>query len=322
MPTWLAVVQLFGGVAYLLLGADLLVRGAIALSRKLGVPAMVVGLTVVALGTSAPELFVSLRAALDGYPGLAIANVVGSNTANILLVLALPSIIHPLACDQPGVRRDALFVLLTSALFFGLCWLGPLGRADGLVLLGGLAIFLAYLARASGLRGAWTERSREIPRVLGLPTRPAMIALLLGFGALALPLGAELLIDGAVGLADALGVPNPLIGLTVVAVGTSLPELATTVVAALKRQADVAVGNVLGSNVMNVYAIMGAAALASPAPMAIPRRLLLIDLPVMLAATFALASLIRRRGVVDRRAGSFLAGGYVVYVIVVFLAPA
>jgi cation:H+ antiporter len=314
MPIWLAVLQLFGGIVYLLLGADLLVRGAIALSRRLGIPAMVVGLTVVAFGTSMPELVVSLRAALAGLPDLAIANVVGSNIANVLLVAALPAMVYPMACDQPGARRDALFVVFTSAIFIALCWKGPLGRVDGFILLGGLAAFLAYVSRASGLGQIWRAESAETTWVLGLPSRRYMIAIFIAFGALALPLGAELLVDGAVGVADVLEVPQAIVGLTIVAVGTSLPELATTLVAALKREADVAIGNILGSNVLNLFAIMGASALASPEPMPVPDRMLEIDLPVMFGAAVAMALLIFRGRPVGRAAGALLLAGYLSYV--------
>ena len=319
MPTWLAVLQLFGGVVYLVMGADFLVRGAIALSRKVGVPAMVVGLTVVALGTSAPELVVSLRATLTGYPELAIGNVVGSNVANVLLVVALPALVYPMACDQRGVANDALFALATSVLFFALCWSGTLGRGDGLILLLGLVLFLGYLARAT--RGDATTKGAgrlEVPRILGLPSRPYMIALLIVFGVLALPLGAQLLLDGAVGVADTFGVPNAVIGLTLVAVGTSLPELATTLVAALRREADVAVGNVLGSNILNILAIMGVTALASPTPLPVPPRFLATDLPVMVAAALALALVVMTRPAVGRGVGVLFTLAYIAYVFALF----
>jgi cation:H+ antiporter len=318
MPIWLAVLQLFGGFVYLLMGADLLVRGAVALSRKLGVPAMIVGLTVVAFGTSMPELLVSLRATYEGFPELAIGNVVGSNIANVLLVIALPALVYPLACDQAGARRDSLFVVAASIAFILVGRNGAFDRGDGLILLGGLVIFLVYLARASGVGAAFRSEAREIERVLGLPTRPYMIALFLAFGALALPLGAELLVDGAIGVADALGVPNTVVGLTIVALGTSLPELATTMVAALKREADVAVGNILGSNVFNLFAIMGAAALVSPTPMPVPQRMLAVDLPVMVGAAVAMTVLVYRGRPVGRVAGVLLLGAYLAYVAMLF----
>lgn len=318
MTTTVALLQLFGGFVYLLMGGDMLVRGAIALSRKVGISPMVVGLTVVAFGTSAPELVVTVRAAMVGYPELAIANVVGSNIANVLLVVGLPAMVYPMVCDQKDVGRDGLFMLFTSILFFALCSVGPLDGRDGVVLLAGLGLFIAYLLRASSLGDVWSHESEELPRVLGLPSRPSMIAALLGLGILALPLGAELLIGGAVDVAELLGVPHSVIGLTVIAVSTSLPELATTLVAALKQQADVAVGNVLGSNVLNLFAIMGIAAIVSPEPIPVPPRFLTLDLPVMLGSALVLTVVTLRGGTVGRGLGGTLLGAYVVYVVVLF----
>lgn len=318
MPTSLAVLYVFGGVVWLLMGGDILIRGAIALSRKADVSPLVVGLTVVAFGTSAPELVVSLRAAFAGYADLSIANVVGSNVANVLLVIGLPAIIYPMACDQPGVKGDSAYMLGVSALFAGLCVFGPLDRVDGLVLLGALGLFFYRAYRASGLDRAWEDESQEWERALGLPHTTAMILLFLVLGALALPLGAELLVRGAVSIAEALGVSSAVIGLTIVAAGTSLPELATTLVAALKREADLAVGNIVGSNVMNLAAIMGITAVVSPERIPIPTGFLSLSLPVMLAAAAILTFVIFRTGVVGRGLGLLLFAGYAVYTVALF----
>lgn len=317
MPTSLAVLYVFGGAVYLVMGGDLLVRGAVALSRRVGVSPMAVGLTVVALGTSAPELVVSVRAALAGFPDLAIANVVGSNIANALLVVGLPALVYPLACDQKGVGRQGLLMLGVSVLFFALCFAGPLGRLDGALLLGGMVLFGVYVARSSASRDAWIGEP-EVPLILGLPSSPVMIGLFISLGILALPLGAELLIRGAVTLAEALEVPNAVVGLTMVALGTSLPELATTTVAALKGDSDVAVGNVLGSNVLNLLLIMGAAALVSPAPIRVPEGFLVLDLPVMLGSGALLTAVALRRRTVGRGLGGLLAGAYVLYAFFLF----
>ena len=318
MTASVAVLQLFGGVVYLLMGGDMLVRGAIGLARKVGITPMVVGLTVVAFGTSAPELIVTVRAAMVGYPELAISNVVGSNVANVLLVVGLPAMVYPMVCDQEDVGRDGLFMLFASILFFALCSVGPLETRDGVVLLAGLGLFVAYLLRASSLGEMWSSESEELPRMLGLPTKPSMIGVLLVLGILALPLGAELLIRGAVGIAELMGVSNAVIGLSLIALSTSLPELATTLVAALKKEADVAVGNVLGSNVLNVFAIMGTAAVVSPVEIPIPRGFLTQDIPVMLGAALVLTVVTVRGGTVGRKLGAVLFGGYVVYVVVLF----
>jgi len=300
------------------MGGDVLVRGAIAMSRKANVSPLIVGLTVVAFGTSAPEFVVSLRAALTGYPDLAIGNIVGSNIANILLVIALPAVIYPMTCDQIGARRDARIMLVVSLVFAVLCGLGPLDRRKGLVLLLMLGLFLLHALHASGHDKSWDEESQGWERVLGLPRTGAMIGAFVVLGVVALPLGADLLVRGAVGIAETLGVSSAVIGLTVVAVGTSLPELATTLVAAVKREPALAVGNVIGSNVMNIVAIMGLTAAVSPAPIAIPEGFLTLDLPVMLIAAAILTWIVNRSGVVGRRLGMMLLLGYVAYTVALF----
>jgi len=318
MPTYLAVLYIFGGVVWLLMGGDVLIRGAIALSRRLGISPLIVGLTVVAFGTSAPELVVSLRAALLGYGDLAIANIVGSNIANVLLVVGLPAVIYPMACDQRGVDGDARVMLLISLLFVGLCALGPLDRLDGIVLLAALALFLLRVFRASTSDRAWADEPEGWERVLGLPATPLMIGVFLFLGVLTLPLGAELLVRGAVAYADALGVPSSVVGLTVVAVGTSLPELATTLVAAFKRESALAVGNIIGSNVMNLVAIMGLTAAVAPAAIPVPAGFLSLNLPMMLGAAAVLVWVTHRSRVVDRRLGLILLAAYIAYAVALF----
>lgn len=318
MPASLAVLFVFGGSLYLVMGGDLLVRGATALSRRLGISPMVVGLTVVALGTSAPELVVSVRAAATGYPELAIANVVGSNIANVLLVLGVPALLSPLACGGKGVGRDGLFMLFATALFTVLCYTGSIGPVEGGVLLAGLVLFAVHVLRASTLKNVWATESKELPWILGLPSRPAMIGTFIVLGILWLPLGAELLIRGAVRISELLGIPSAVVGLTLVALSTSLPELATSVVAVFKRETEVAVGNVLGSNVMNVFAIMGAAALWSPASIQVPPRFRTLDLPVMVATAVLLTVLAVRGRTISRGLGGTMVGAYLAYLVVLF----
>lgn len=318
MPTSLAVLYVFGGVVWLLMGGDVLVRGAIAMSRKANISPLIVGLTVVAFGTSSPEFVVSLRAALTGYPDLAIGNIVGSNIANILLVIGLPAIIYPMTCDQTGARRNARIMLGVSLLFAALCALGSLDRWKGLVLLLALSLFLLHALRASGLDKSWEDEAHGWERVLGLPRTNVMIGAFVFLGVVALPLGADLLVRGAVGIAQALGVSSAVVGLTVVAVGTSLPELATTLVAALKREPALAVGNVIGSNVMNIVAIMGLTVVVSPTPMLIPEGFLTLDLPVMLLTAAILTWIVNGSGVVGRRLGIVLLLGYIAYTVALF----
>jgi cation:H+ antiporter len=318
MPTTLIGLELLGGFVYLLMGGDLLIRGAMALARTARISPMVVGLTVVALGTSAPELVVSLQAALTGYPEIAIANVVGSNIANVFLVLGIPALIFPLAFTQKSARSDSIFMWLVSAGFFGLCLDGRVSRADGFILLSGLVLFLALQVRAE-LQGERKPRSREpLPIVLGLPNRRWTIALLIVTGAIMLPLGANLLIDGAVGLAERLHVSNQVIGLTVIALSTSIPELATTLVAAFKRQADVAVGNVIGSNILNMLGIMGAASLASLRELTVGHRFLVVDLPMMFVGASLITLVALRRGSMGRRWGIVLVGSYATYILLLY----
>jgi cation:H+ antiporter len=309
--------SLIGGLIYLLMGGDLLVRGAAALSHRARVPPIVVGLTVVAFGTSAPELVVGIQSVLVGHPGLALGNVVGSNIANILLVIGVPALIAPLICDQPSIPRDTRVMLATSVLFVGLCVLGPLGRFDGAVLLVGLILFVIFNIREARAGQKRPPEPGELERVLGLPHRRSMIAVFLAIGVAMLPLGASLLIDGASGIATRFGVPESVIGLTIIAIGTSLPELATTLAAAFQRHADVALGNVIGSNVINLLAIVGVAAALSPEPIPVPATFLRLDLPVMIAAAVALGFFTLRRARIDRTAGILLTASYAVYLAVV-----
>jgi cation:H+ antiporter len=266
----------------------------------------------VAFGTSAPELFVSVSATLQGLPGIAMGNVVGSNITNVLLVLGLPALIHTMNCNQTSARRDGSLMLGTSVLFAAMCAMGELGRAQGLLLLVGLAIYLAVVARSGGLEVE--ELDTKVDRVLGLPSGKFMIALFFVLGLLGLQLGSKLTIDGVVVVAERIGVSETVVALTAVALGTSLPELATTMMAAFKRQSDVALGNVLGSNVFNLLAIMGVASMVAPEPIALPADILRFDLPVMLGTALTLAVFTWTGRAIGFRSGAVLLAGYVVYV--------
>lgn len=312
------LLELFGGLVYLLLAGDLLVRGSVALAKKAAIPPMVVGLTIVAFGTSAPELFVAVGAVLKGHPGLALGNVVGSNIANVLLVLGIPALIYPTLCNQPSIGRDTALVLGISLLFTALCFAGPLGRVQGALLTLMLIVILARQTRRDGNGGLAGEAEEELQRVLGLPARGHKIALFIALGVIGLPLGAHLMLEGAVALAALAGVPEAVIGLSVVALGTSLPELATTVVAALHRQSDLALGNVLGSNLFNLLAIAGVAAIVSPSPIPVPPDFLGFDLLVMIGAALALGYFAWFKGTITRTSGATLLGGYATYLFVLF----
>jgi cation:H+ antiporter len=301
------------GLVLLLAAGDLLVRGAVALSLRLGIPALIVGLTVVSFGTSAPELLVSIQAALAGVPGIAVGNVVGSNIANVLLVLGVPALIAAVDPSAHDTRRSYVQMLAASVLLIGFCFLGPLQVWTGVVLLGLLALMLADMVR-EGRRGQ-VDLPDEIAEAN--PAQPLWrILLFLGLGLAGLPLGADLLIDGAVSIATRLGISEAVIGLTLVAVGTSLPELATTVMAALRNQVDVAFGNVVGSNLFNILGILGVTSLFGP--IAIEPQFLARDLWVMLAAALLLAPVVFRHWRVTRIGGVGFLLAYAGYTWVLF----
>ncbi|RMH48365.1 MAG: sodium:calcium antiporter [Alphaproteobacteria bacterium] len=294
------------GLGLLIVGGDLLVRGAVAASLRLGIPALVVSLTVVAFGTSAPELLVAVQAAIRGAPDIGVGNVVGSNIANILLVLGLPALIHPILLRDGETRRIYLLMGLTSVAFVGLCFLAPLGIWHGVVLLALMALVL-HDNMLSARAGAVTVD----PGLLEGCASPLRTVLYLAGGIAVLPFGADFLIDGARGVARAAGVSEAAIGLTLVAVGTSLPELATSVMAALRRHADVAMGNVIGSNIFNLALIMGVTSFFGP--VAIAPHFLQLDLWIMLAATALLGPFVWFDGRIGRRAGGAFVAAYAAY---------
>jgi cation:H+ antiporter len=280
------------------------------LSLRLGVPALIVSLTIVAFGTSAPELLISVQAIIDGVPGLALGNVVGSNTANVLLVLGIPALLATMHTSEYDTRDSYLQMLAASFLFIVLCFMGTLNWISGLILLAGLAAMLAH-----AVMSAWRcKDSLEVEGAdpsLGWPK--ILIYLLLGL--IGLPLGANLLITGATVIAIDFGLSESVIGLTLVALGTSLPELATTVMAALRRQADVAIGNVIGSNMFNLLGIVGVATLVGPIP--VDRGFLTFDLWIMLGASLLLIPFVFMKMNLTRTWGVILTATYVAYVAVV-----
>ncbi len=301
---WVFVV---GGLVILIFAGDSLVKGAVNLALRLGVPALIVSLTIVAFGTSAPELLISVQSILDGLPGLALGNVVGSNTANVLLVLGIPAILAVMHTSEYDVRSSYLQMLAASALFIGLCFFGPLNWISGLILLAGLFAMLTH-AVVTGLR------SPKPPEVEGADPSMAWgkIILFLVLGLVGLPLGANLLIRGATVIAQNFGLSDSVIGLTLVAVGTSLPELATTVMAALRRQADVALGNVIGSNMFNILGIMGVATLVGQVP--VDAQFLSFDLWVMLGASLIMIPFVFFRANINRIWGIGLTAAYAAYI--------
>ncbi len=302
------------GLLILLLAGDALVKGAVNLSLRLGVPALIVSLTIVAFGTSAPELLIGVKAVLEDAPGIALGNVVGSNTANILLVLGLPAIMAAMHTSQCNTRKTYNFMLAATLLFIALAFRGVFDWIAALTLLGalGYVLFDAF-AEARSHRKAGQEEEEVEGADPGLSGLAIGIFLLLGL--IGLPLGAGLLVDNASIIAKQYGISDEVIGLTLVAVGTSLPELATTTMAALRRQADVALGNVIGSNMFNLLAIIGIAALVGPIP--VGAQFLAFDLWVMLGASLLLIPFVYLGRDISRLWGWVLSALYLGYVALV-----
>ncbi|MGB3247295.1 MAG: calcium/sodium antiporter [Sulfitobacter sp.] len=308
------------GLVILLLAGDALVKGAVNLSLRLGVPALIVSLTIVAFGTSAPELLISIKAVLDNAPGLALGNVVGSNTANILLVLGIPALLATMHTSECDTRKTFNFMIAASVLFIALAFRGVFDWIAAIVLLGALALILAdQFHDARKHRKACKGRPDDTEEPEGAdPNMPTWkIAIFLVLGLIGLPLGAELLVTNATIIATEWGVSDTVIGLTVVAVGTSLPELATTVMAALRRQADVALGNVIGSNMFNLLAIIGVASLVRPIP--VDPAFLRFDLWVMLGASLLLIPFVFMGRDISRIWGIILSALYALYLVVVLI---
>ena len=315
---------LLGGFVVLLFSGDLLVRGAVAMAVRLGIPALIIGLTVVAFGTSAPELVVSVKAALTGSPGISIGNVVGSNIANVLLVLGLPALIAPTNCNQPFIGRNTIYVVAASVLFIVLCFYGPLALWHGAILFTLIILFLIESGRRAGNSRSnaalFEEAEEEVDNIDGVAGLPESKLVTLGFivaGLVGLPTGAHLIVENGTAIAMDFGVSEAAIGLTLIALGTSLPELATTLSAAMRGHAGLAVGNVLGSNLFNLLAIMGVTAMLAPVP--IPVTFLEFDLWVMLAATVIIVPFALSKGIITRVPAAAFVVAYVAYITFVFV---
>ncbi len=308
--------EIGGGFLLLLLGGELLVRGAVGCARRFGVSPLLIGLTLVGFGTSTPELLTSLQAALAGSPGVAVGNVVGSNIANILLILGAAALIQPIAVPPQALYRDGGMMLAATLVACSLAWLGSVERWFGAGMLAALAAYVVWSYRRERARpDAGAELHLHEAAAVGDAGRPLWRSGLEFAVGLGLTLyGARLLVTGAIELAGAAGISEAVIGLTVVAVGTSLPELATSVMAARRRQADVAIGNVVGSNIFNILGILGTTAVVQPIP--VPAEILRFDLWVMLAvALLLLAFAWTGRRICQLEAG-FLLAGYGAYLAV------
>lgn len=310
----LNVVFFLVGLALLTTGGEALIRGSLAAATRLGVSPLLSGLVIVGFGTSAPELVVSVNAAIDGRPDIAIGNVVGSNIGNILLILGICALITPLVVKPLVLRRDAATVVAASVLFLVLVGGSALGRLDAAILLAALAAYLIWAywserfhaAPSAELHQAEAEEVATVPGSVLWTVIAVVIGLLLLIG------GSQVFLKGAIGIAAHFGVPEAVIGLTFIAVGTSLPELTISVVAAIRRHADVAVGNILGSNIFNLLGILGVSALLQPLP--VPERILEFDQWVMLGTSVLLACLLYTGRRLSRPEGGLLLLGYGTYV--------
>jgi len=319
-----AFLFLLVGLVILIIAGDIMVRGAAALARHWGVPALIVGLTIVAFGTSAPEMVVGVQAALMGEGDLAAGNVVGSNIANVLLALGLPALILAIPTNMSGVGRNSCIAFFAALLFVILAFMhSPLLRWQGAILFGGIIAYLFFMFRLAkaGADDPILEEMTEIDEGEdGLPTNTIKSLVYVILGIAGLVLGGNLIIDNAVSIATGFGVSATIIGLTIVAIGTSLPEIATVIVATYRGHPEVAIGNVLGSNVFNVFAVMGASALAGP--IAIDKSLMRFDFWVMLLSSFVLVLYVLRRQPIGRKTGIIFTLAYAAYLLaVIFLTP-
>lgn len=306
-------VYLVLGLVLLVAGGELLVRGAVKLAEKFRISPLLIGLTLVGFGTSTPELVTSLQAALAGSPGIAVGNVVGSNIANILFILGMAALIYPIAVAKGPFKRDGIVLALSSLFCLGAVLSGRLENWMGVIFLLSLAAYIWYAFQQDRktTKAATPNGTEEIPN----PSAGA-IALDLVFvisGLAMTMLGARFLVNGAIDLARMFSISETIIGLTIVAVGTSLPELITSVMAALRKQGDIAFGNIVGSNIYNVIGILGVTAIVKPIP--VPPEIMRLDIWVMLAATALLFVAAISRWRIGRAEGAIMLLGYAAYVI-------
>jgi cation:H+ antiporter len=311
------------GLALLVVGAELLVRGASRLAVRLGISPLVIGLTVVAYGTSTPELAVSVQAGLAGQADIAVGNVVGSNIFNVLFILGLSALIAPLVVSRQLVRLDVPLMIGVSVVLLVVALDGTINWFDGILLTAGMVAYTVFAVRQSRKESAAVQR--EYAQEYGDAGRQgrrrlfAQIGLIV-IGLALLVLGARWLVDGAVAIAKTLGLSELVIGLTIVAAGTSLPEVATSVVAALRGERDIAVGNVVGSNIFNILAIAGVAALITPGGLNVAPAILRFDLPVMIAVALACLPIFATGHVIARWEGVLFLGYYTAYTLYLVLA--
>jgi len=299
--------MLLAGLAGLFFGGEALVRGSVGIAQRLAMPPLLIGLTVVGFGTSTPELLVSVDAALRGVSDIALGNVVGSNIANILLIVGVSALVWPIRVSGDTLKRDTAVMMAAAIILVPIFAFGMMGRVAGGILFASLVAYLVFAYRQS--RNAPLADEGDLP----VPARGLWLSLVWVIGGLvALMFGARFMVDGAVTIARTFGVSEAFIGLTVVAVGTSLPELATSLIAAFRKQSEIAIGNIVGSNIFNILGILGLTAIIAPIPVA--SRFLTFDLPIMIGVSLVLTLLLRRQ-TVGRGIGIVMLVAYAGYVL-------
>ncbi len=308
---WISIV---GGLVVLTLGAEILIRGATALARRFGVSDLLIGLTLVGFGTSTPELVSSVQAALIGSPGVAVGNVVGSNIANILLILGLSVLIAPFAVERKAFQRDGIVVLAATLAVIAVSMTGEFSRLAGMGFLAAIASYIVYAFVTERRAPDSPQAEHHIAEAAALPAGPKSAVLdivlaIVGLGLLII--GAKFLVTGAINIAGKLGVSETIIGLTIVAIGTSLPELVTSVMAALRGKSGLALGNVVGSNIYNLLGILGVTALIRP--VAAPAEIVAFDNWVMLGATLLMIFFAVSKDRLTRTEGGFMVALYLAY---------
>lgn len=296
---------LLAGLIGLFAGGEALVRGSVGIARRMAIPPLLIGLTVVGFGTSTPELLVSVDAAWRGVPDIALGNIVGSNIANILLIVGLSALVWPIRVMGTTLRRDTAVMMMAALVLVPIFAMGQMGRLSGLVLVAGLATYLIW---------AYLQPGEAVPEDIDMPAPVSTTVSILWVvgGLVALMVGARFLVDGAVAIARSFSISEAFIGLTIVAVGTSLPEMATSLIAAIRRQSEIAIGNIVGSSIFNVLGILGVTALITPIPVA--PRFLSFDLPVMIGVSLVLTALLLTRPVIGRGVGLVMLVAYAAYI--------
>ena len=314
--TSMTLIYLLAGLLLLVAGAEVLVRGAAKLAAQFGIPPLIIGLTVVAFGTSAPETAVSVQAAVNGSGDIAIGNVIGSNIANVLLILGVTALVAPLLVSRQLIRLDVPIMIGASLLTYALALDGSLSRLDGALLFAGIIAYTSFLIIDSRKSKPVVndEFSAEYaPEASPKPYASLLNLALIVAGLVLLVSGSHFLVQGAVSLARALGLSELVIGLTVIAIGTSLPELATSLMAALKGERDIAVGNIVGSNIFNLLCVLGLAALVAPNNIAVAANALSFDFQVMIAVAIACLPIFFNGYAINRWEGGVFVAYYALY---------